>query len=751
MIQSGTPPKIPTLERARRRLVDICVDLDPGGLKLSLALKTGLTIFLCFVLTLMMTRAIPHVAVPRPTGLPDGLAPLAARMTAAFEAARTVEGFGRTFPVMSAILGANFFMMLPQDRYRVELWWFFRVALAILLGFVLIGLAGPGSWGMGDVPMAILWVLLITFGIFMRAWGPEMRKLGMLLGLTGLTFALFNPTRDEGFWYPAVALIVIVVVFAVRFLTIRPSLVLAYESQCQRFQQVTAAELTRYRLVQPLPRDRNGNPDDLLRQRWTILQKFAPGAIKERPDLASRFDAKLIAAYRISVAAMALREAYVDMNAAEKDTLFRDTRLQSVLDRLAGRLGELHAAAFPSERVSNPELDDILNGLIEPDKAVTAGNVQEMRFIHGLIRLEGALNDFLEARLSIDVVQPVPASPAAGEGTKARTMSPAVRSALQALVACSITTALQFTFDLNHAYWATLTVLVVLNGGAGQTLIRTLQRFLGTVAGVIAAIVVVPLVGANTPLALALMVLVLPFVMLTLETRYTIAAGGIGFLVGMMLHITVDAGAATLLARAYETGIGAGIALVISLVLFPSYTGHQAAPRLAALVARARDALARMEHEDRVYLTNSLLGDLQTLQADTPAIIAERRMFGHSGRNFEAFVFLLNAFVVYLGQYEVSRRDLGRAVLPEQAKSLVDDLQTGLLAALDQLEKILRDDSAVSDAPAFERRLTTRDATLLPAGLMTSRHDLVAVVILLMAGNRLGANVNDLSTVARRM
>lgn len=722
------------------------VDLDPGALKLALAAKTVATIALCYALTLLLLRALPQAVIPPLAGLPDQLT---TALHTALDAARQSDTLAGSLALMAAIQGANLFMMLPQDRYGVELRWFFWTALAMLGGFTLVGLAGPGSWGMGDLPVAILWVVLITVGIFLRAWGPEMRKIGLLLGLSGLSFALFNPTHAAGLWYPAVTLIVILVVFALRFLTIRPSLVLAYDAQCDRFQDIAAAELASYRERQPAAPDDHDTPQDLLRHRWAILQKFAPGAIKERPKLASRYEAKLVAAYRISVAAMGLREAYGEMGTEERDALFGDPRLCTVLDRLIARLGTSGVVAFPSQRLSDPALEDILDDLIDPDQGLTTANVQQMRFIYGLIRYEAALNDFLEARLSIDIPSPAPATGTEQAAARQRSFALARRCALQGLLAASITTALQFTYELSHAYWATLTVLLVLNGGAGQTTIRTLQRFLGTVGGVAAAILVVPLVGGDTPLGVALMILVLPLIMLTMETRYAIASGGIGFLMGMMLHIVEHAGNATILARAYETGIGAGVALVTALVFFPTYSGHQVTPRLTALVGRCRTALARIEKGDSLFVTHSLLADLQTLQADVPAIVAERRMFGHNVRDFEEFVFLLNAFMVYLGQYETSRHDLVRLSLPDDARRLVDDLQASLLDALDRLEKLLADGE---DPPAaFERRLSAQDVSLLPAGLIGSRHDLAAVVALLMAGNRLGSNVNDLTSVARRL
>lgn len=175
-------PQASIFKRARRYLVEIYTDLDPGGLKISLTVKVALSIFLCYSLTLLMVRTLTHVEAPPLPHLPEWLSALAGQWRTVFETARQGEGLEASLPLLAAIQGANLFMMFPEDRYRVELGWFFKTAAVMILGFTLVGLAAPGSWGMGDLPAAILWVLLITLGIFLRAFGPEMRKPGTAAG-----------------------------------------------------------------------------------------------------------------------------------------------------------------------------------------------------------------------------------------------------------------------------------------------------------------------------------------------------------------------------------------------------------------------------------------------------------------------------------------------------------------------------------------------------------------------------------------
>lgn len=141
-------PQASIFKRARRYLVEIYTDLDPGGLKISLTVKVALSIFLCYSLTLLMVRTLTHVEAPPLPHLPEWLSALAGQWRTVFETARQGEGLEASLPLLAAIQGANLFMMFPEDRYRVELGWFFKTAAVMILGFTLVGLAAPGSWGM---------------------------------------------------------------------------------------------------------------------------------------------------------------------------------------------------------------------------------------------------------------------------------------------------------------------------------------------------------------------------------------------------------------------------------------------------------------------------------------------------------------------------------------------------------------------------------------------------------------------------
>lgn len=132
--------------------------------------------------------------------------------------------------------------------------------------------------------------------------------------------------------------------------------------------------------------------------------------------------------------------------------------------------------------------------------------------------------------------------------------------AIQGIVATAITTTLDLVLHLdNHAYWATLTVIFVLGNSVGETYVRVRYRTV-TAIGVAFGLGAVALFSDNVWI-LAVMCLVCQMISLvTVRDRYDISSAMIGFSVVVALHIVSGLDAHGMVARIYETVIGAGVA-----------------------------------------------------------------------------------------------------------------------------------------------------------------------------------------------
>ena len=122
-------------------------------------------------------------------------------------------------------------------------------------------------------------------------------------------------------------------------------------------------------------------------------------------------------------------------------------------------------------------------------------------------------------------------------------------------------------------YWVTITVLLVMQPDRRANTVRVVQRFLGTIAGVVFAFVTVRIVpDAMRPGALLLLVLALPFVWpLGYERNYGLGTAVLSAWVLILIDTAVpsaDLVAALFRARLSDTAIGCAIALAGSFAFF---------------------------------------------------------------------------------------------------------------------------------------------------------------------------------------
>ena len=122
-------------------------------------------------------------------------------------------------------------------------------------------------------------------------------------------------------------------------------------------------------------------------------------------------------------------------------------------------------------------------------------------------------------------------------------------------------------------YWVTITVLLVMQPDRRANTVRVVQRFLGTIAGVIFAFVAVRILpDAARPIGLLTLVLTLPFLWpLGFERNYglgtTVLSAWVLILIDTALP-SADLVTALFRARLSDTAIGCAIALAGSVALF---------------------------------------------------------------------------------------------------------------------------------------------------------------------------------------
>ena len=267
-------------------------------------------------------------------------------------------------------------------------------------------------------------------------------------------------------------------------------------------------------------------------------------------------------------------------------------------------------------------------------------------------------------------------------------LRPTTRVACQGLAASAVTTALDLGLGLSHAYWATLTVMLVIGSSFGETALRARHRTFGTGLGAGLGIAVAVLLQ-DSPWTLAgLCILGQMLGALTAQRRYAVSAAAIGFSVVVGLHLLGGLGAGDMLARIYETAIGAGVALLASRLVLPVYGGDQARQQIRAILARCRAACAAWWPPQPAAPTpesaNQLVRELILLEERLPELNTEAVLGQRSAAEVVRLSTFLRVLQTYLVLIEQAAARLAEADDLGTAEAVLAEFRGTLLAAFDE-------------------------------------------------------------------
>lgn len=140
---------------------------------------------------------------------------------------------------------------------------------------------------------------------------------------------------------------------------------------------------------------------------------------------------------------------------------------------------------------------------------------------------------------------------------------------LQAGTAALIVVGLDAAIDLEEPLWAITACTYVVAGSLQATRARGRQRIIGTIVGVLLGLTALPLTEHLPWAAWALAASAMMIYALALETRYDVCCGAYAFTLVSTLAAQGEHSIAMLASRAWETLLGALVALVVARVLLP--------------------------------------------------------------------------------------------------------------------------------------------------------------------------------------
>lgn len=622
------------------------------------------------------------------------------------------------FPLMAGAGAVVTILATPAASRAAEHSTFARVFGITTLFMLSLIAIGPGNGPLNHMVQKLALVPWSFTALLLRRYGMDGQRLGIALVIVATVGTILSPTRADAALLLVGLWLGLVTAAGLRRSPWRPSAVGAFITTVLDMQGAVAAFLRemsdQVRNGHPFPAER-AEPIERLRLRiWNALANaFAedPGA---RPD----FEALRVKVYRLRVAV----ELLASCIPSDPDPAAPWRRpFSAAADHLARWLEDIRANDIHSEERFKRAMEQLRAAAFSPELA-PAVRFDLMRAVTAFDRLYLVISG-IEATESAPFPPPHPPAPAAEQRLKAtpllatgrdgtRTLSNPLKVALQGALATSITTGLDIGLGLSHAYWATMTVMFVMGNSVGETYVRARYRVVGTLVGVLIGIGYL-LAAGDAFLPMVLLGTVAQVIsVITARDRYDVSSAAVGFSVVVGLHLVVGLDTEGMLARIYETIIGAVIALVVSSFVLPVYLADQLHPEVKGLLERCRTAFASWwPHNpdarpgERTSVSR-LAREVRVLDDRLPHLSAES-LFGHSAGDAANVVSTLDVLITYLALIEDNSQRLSQLPQHEGITTAVAAARARTLAAFEATLGESAPDTAAATTPALDAAIST--------------------------------------------
>lgn len=192
-------------------------------------------------------------------------------------------------------------------------------------------------------------------------------------------------------------------------------------------------------------------------------------------------------------------------------------------------------------------------------------------------------------------------------------LDPSTKAAIQVAVATSAATVLGNLISPDRGYWAVLTAFLVFTGVStrGEILSRAGHRIVGTIAGVVAGVLLAAEIGRNPALQIVVLVVCVFFAFYLATVAYFWLTFFVTVLLAMLYGLLGNFSAQVLEVRIAETAVGSLVGIASAYFVFSTKTR-------ATFVEKVNDYLDHMERVIDTAVTAVLIaGDAGDLVADT--------------------------------------------------------------------------------------------------------------------------------------
>jgi fusaric acid resistance family protein len=572
--------------------------------------------------------------------------------------------------VLAAAAGAHCLLFTPVSTRRLEaanILWLGLIILALFSFGAAVGkLTGPSD----SSTLQLIWVGVIAFGFLLDGLGPFWERAGRMIAICWLFVIMTSQPHVPGLWLPAMAAVGMAVAFAIRIGLWRPS----RERTFLRVENATRRAMSDYlqACVGDIP-FANDDAEKALSQLVDLRKELRLCAELLDPD-GSVHGVSPEAATMMQLALEVVRDALSEVSSDARTRLVEEVAFRKDVQQVQEGIRNGHRTD-----ASKPDLNWSAQGtdLSQNDRFHVLRIAQAFKRLWILSAGKEPLPAFIEKD----------AEKSAANWWQLLSW----RLALQASAAAGIAYGLGVFFELSHAYWVTLTVIVILCSNLGTTVQKTLQRTIGTVVGVFSAMGLGLVLSGYPVIGIVLATLAIPLTIVFIDRNYAIAAAFISFMVVTGLHALAGLPVSELWSRLYDTLIGGGVGLSVAWILFPTRTDKRLSGLTRGYLSSCEDyleAARRPEAEDK-----SAYGELRRKAARLIATAKVYRMERALWSSFSGSSDGLDVLVVVLADYVVLYRQARASVLARRGIQSVKLQISPVVARMD--ERVLSEFEAV--------------------------------------------------------
>ena len=434
---------------------------------------------------------------------------------------------------------------------------------------------------------AAAFAVTIFLATYARRFGPR----GLALGMIGF-FAFFNALffHAQVAQLPALvgaALVALGIAYLVRFVLVRDRPGRDLHRFLRTFRKTVAIVLWELRDIPERPRltrsvlRRLGREQDRLNDSALAVEELLTRC---QPALRLRiFDLELAVSRVIGAV----------QQVVESGALAPDTRRE---------IRQALAAARTFVRNGDPAARRLMQEHLEHVRGSVSDMPEDAPGRADARRLSNSISDLVEAaaQLPHEVPRLVPGQVAAApagmrppEKPAENGLHPATRQAIQVTVASVLAMVVGHALSADRWYWAVITTFVIFTRTRtlGDTLQRAWARVLGTVLGVVAGLLLAGLVSGHRTLELAGVFVCVFFGFYLIQISYAWMVFWFTTLICILYSLLGLFSPGLLYLRIEETLIGAGLGVLIALILLPERTTVHIHATARQVLAAVRDYL----------------------------------------------------------------------------------------------------------------------------------------------------------------